>query len=195
VAAIFGHAEDPRSQEGRSSKQFADCKTISDDQQRLSCFKSLATPSVGSSEAAAPSDQWPLLRNPSPIGGPDAVSILRTADAMRSSPDLAGLMIRCSQNGGLEVLLALIRPFPPRSKKLVVLDAGAVHSSLEGEILAPGSTLLLPATANAYLDGPWQNAEVLGVKINDPEFEIRGYIPLNGLAIALRKLTASCPIR
>src|SRR5262245_15718687 len=42
---------------------------------------------------------WRLVRTPDPRGGPDAVSIMQTADAARSDMDLVGLTLRCSDTG------------------------------------------------------------------------------------------------
>src|ERR1700752_4793071 len=95
---------------------FERCKTNAADQARLDCFKNLLPKdfSLSSKPEENPRDAWPLIRTPRPNGGPDAIATMRTADTSRSDPDLAGLMIRCREKSGMEVLLALVRPFPPR---------------------------------------------------------------------------------
>jgi hypothetical protein len=128
-----------------------------------------------------------------PNGGPDAVAIMRTADTTQSDPDLAGLMIRCREKPGLEVVLALLRPFPPRSKKDVVVNLGATESILHAETSTPGIALVLPIDATFFTIGPWRHLKQLSVEIRDPESNVRGVIPLDGIAPALAKLSASCP--
>ena len=41
--------------------------------------------------------------------------------------------------------------------------------------------------------GQWRELKELAVLIQDPEGDIRGMIPLDGLAPALAKLSARCP--
>lgn len=174
------------------SQDFEKCKVIADDQARLNCFKNLL-PSDSSKPATSATTDWPLVRTPHPKGGPEAVSIMRTADTDQSDPDLAGLMIRCAEKPGLEVLLALVRPFPPRAKRDVVVTTGTTKSVLHAEVSSIGTALILPIEATAFTAGPWQGMKELAVTINDPEAEIRGVISLEGLAPAMAKLSASCP--
>ena len=186
TTAVFAQGRDV-------SQDFEKCKVITDDQVRLNCLKNLI-PSVSSNPAAsATGDSWPLVRTPNPKGGPDAVSIMRTADTAQSDPDLAGLMVRCAEKPGFEVLLALVRPFPPRSKRDVVVTSGTTRSVLRAETSPTGTALILPIEAGAFTTGPWQGMKELAVTINDPEAEIRGVIPLDGLVPAMAKLSTNCP--
>ena len=180
-------------QERVSQQDFERCKAISSDQARLDCLKKLLPKDLSDApiEDAAPS--WRLIRTPRPNGGPDAVAIMRTADTTQSDPDLAGLMIRCQEKPGLEVLLALLRPFPPRSKKDVVVTLGSTESILHAETSTPGTALVLPLDATIFTSGPWRELKQLSVTIRDPESDVRGVIPLDGIAPALAKLLASCP--
>jgi hypothetical protein len=98
----------------------------------------------------------------------------------------------CTEKPGLEVLLALVRPFPPRSKRDVVVTTGTTRSVLHAETSPAGTALILPIEATAFTTGPWQGLKELAVTINDPEAEIRGVISLEDLAPALAKLLASC---
>ncbi len=177
------------------SVDFESCKAIKDDQARLNCFKKLL-PNSGSGSAAAgePSeDLWPLIKTPRPGGGGDAIAIMRTADTSQSDPDLAGLMIRCGEKPGLEVVLALIRPLPPRSKRDVIVFAGAAQSVLHAETAPPGTGLVLPIDATAFTKGPFRDLKQFSVKVIDPESDIRGVIELDGIGPATAKLSASCP--
>lgn len=186
ATAVFAQARDV-------SQDFQKCKVIADDQARLNCLKHLI-PNAASNPATSDSgDSWPLVRTPNPKGGPDAVAIMRTADTAQSDPDLAGLMVRCAEKPGFEVLLALVRPFPPRSKRDVVVTSGTTRSVLRAETSPTGTALILPVEAVAFTTGPWQGMKELAVTINDPESEIRGVIPLDGLVPAMAKLSTNCP--
>jgi hypothetical protein len=175
------------------SQDFEKCKVIADDQARLNCLKNLIPNASSQPTASATSDLWPMVRTPNPKGGPDAVAIMRTADTAQSDPDLAGLMIRCAEKPGLEVLLALVRPFPPRAKRDVVVTSGPTQSVLHAEASSTGIALILPIEAGAFTTGPWRALKELAVTIRDPEAEIRGIIPLDGVVPAIAKLLASCP--
>jgi hypothetical protein len=179
--------------EGRDiSQDFEKCKVIANDQARLNCLKSLL-PKDPTEPSAAARDSWPLVKTPHPQGGPQAVSIMRTADTARSDPDLAGLMIRCKEQPGFEVLLALVRPLPPRTKRDVVVTLGSTQSVLRAEASDTGTALILPIEATDFTTGAWRGLNELAVSIKDSGTEIGGVIPLGGLAPAMAKLAASCP--
>jgi hypothetical protein len=86
-----------------------------------------------------------------------------------------------------------VRPVPPRSKRDVALDTGKTHSVLRAEASQAGTALTLPVDSSAFTIGAWQGLSQLAVKISDPEADVRGVIPLDGIVPALAKLTASCP--
>ena len=175
----------------RDSQDFEHCKTIASDRARLDCMKNLLPKPLSDDDNAA---IWPLIRTPRPNGGPDAVAVMRTVDTTtQSDPDLAGLMIRCREQPGLEVVLALLRPFPLRSKKDVVVNLGSTESILHAETAAPGTALVLPIDATIFTIGPWRELKQLSVTIRDSEGDVRGVIPLDGIVPALAKLLASCP--
>src|SRR5216684_3966317 len=116
------------SQVREMSGDFEKCKMITNDQARLNCLKNLLPKDSIDSSTSPTRDTWLLVKTPNPQGGPEAVAIMRTADMPRSDPDLAGLMVRCKEKPGLEVLLALVRPFPPRTKRDVVVTLGTTQS-------------------------------------------------------------------
>lgn len=178
-----------------ASRSFDRCKIIADDQERLDCLKKLIPiPPVAVGHAAG-EDLWPLVRTPDPQGGPDAVAIMRTPVAARSDADLAGLMIRCRDKPGLEVVLALVRPVPPRSKQIVTLASKAVQTVLHAQAASAGTVLILPMDATAFTTGPWGGQTELGVTIKGPAGEIRGVVPLDGVAGSLARLSAACRSR
>jgi len=171
--------------------EFEKCRVLGDDQARLACLKNLLPKTTGESTA---SDSWPLVRTPHPRGGPDAISVMRTADTTRSDPELAGLMIRCAEKPGLEIVLALVRPIPPRSRRdVVVVAAGAAQVLLHAEVTSAGTALLLPVETSTFTAGPWSNSKEIAVTIRDPDGEIHGVIPIDGIGPAMAKLTANCP--
>jgi hypothetical protein len=180
-------------QERDSQPDFERCKAIASDSARLDCLKKLLPNALSDAPPDGAGAIWRLIRTPRPNGGPDAVAIMRTADTAQSDPDLAGLMIRCRDKPGLEVVLALLRPFPPRSKKDVVVNLGSTESILHAETASPGTALVLPIDATFFTIGPWRALKQLSVEIRDAESNVRGVIPLDGIAPALAKLLASCP--
>jgi hypothetical protein len=184
-------AEQPEIAQG-----FAKCVVIDDDRARLDCIKKL----VASSPPANPpaeggvQDRWPLVVTPPPPGGShEAVSIMRTADTTRSDSDLAGLMIRCQEKPGFEVLLALVRPLPPRARRDVVVNATTTPSVIHAAVSSLGTGVVLPLEPAMFTTGQWRDLKELSVLIHDPEADIRGVIPLDGLAAAMAKLSARCP--
>ncbi len=177
-----------------SGKILEACRAIEDRDARLRCFEN-ATSNLGSRPAsAAPGslEGWRLLRTPRPGGGKDAVSIMHTADLLRSDPDLAGLMVRCGETGN-EVLIALISPLPLRAHPRVVLGDGGDGPPLEAKVLPPGALILLPPEATVRASGRWQALSQLPVQVTNEATAIRGVIPLKGLAAGLQTLRANCP--
>jgi hypothetical protein len=170
--------------------QFEKCRVLGDDQARLTCLKNLL-PSTDET-AASPSDSWKLVRTPNPAGGHDAVSIMRTADTARSDPDLAGLMIRCADKSGLEAVLALVKPLPPRGKRDVVVTAGTAEVVLHADVTSAGAAVVLPIETSTFTTGTWHNLKELAVNIKDSDGDIRGVISLGGIGPAMVKLSANC---
>jgi hypothetical protein len=183
-------AESPGIAEG-----FAKCKVIDDDQARLNCLKKLLAPPPAKPPAEGVQDRWPLVVIPPPPGGGghEAVSIMRTADTTRSDPDLAGLMIRCQEGPGFQVLLALVRPLPPRAQRAVVVSPTTTPTTIHAEVSPLGTGIVLPVEPSEFTTGQWRDLKELAVLIQDPQADIRGVIPLEGLAPALAKLSARCP--
>jgi hypothetical protein len=174
---------------------FAKCKIIDDDRARLDCIKKLlASPSADPATAGGIQDRWPLVVTPPPPGGShEAVSIMRTADTTRSDPDLAGLMIRCQEKPGLQVVLALVRPLPPLAQRDVVVNPTTTAAVIHSEVSPLGTGVVLPVEPTMFTTGQWRDLKELAVLIHDPEADIRGVIPLDGLAPAMAKLSARCP--
>jgi hypothetical protein len=192
IGSAFAAADAAWGQDQKPPRDFEQCRAITNDQLRLNCLKDLLAKPP--SDAATPSahDSWQFVRTPSPIKGPDAVSIMRTADTLQSDSDLAGLMIRCDEDHGFEVSLAVIRPIPPRNRRDVIVVWGTTTSRFQAEASPAGTTLNLPADAAAFARGPWQAQKELAVTIKDPDGDIHGVIRLDGLSPAMARLSANC---
>jgi hypothetical protein len=87
----------------------------------------------------------------------------------------------------------LIRPLLPRSKRDVAILSGAGPSVLHAETALPGTALTLPIDATAFTTGVWRELKQLSIRIVDPEGDIKGVIPLDGVGPAIAKLSAACP--
>jgi len=144
--------------------------------------------------AATNAGTWRLVRTPNPRGGPDAVSIMQTADATRSDIDLAGLTLRCSDTG-FDVLVVFLKPFPPRRHPKVKLTTAGATVHLEATVVPPGTAISLPAEAAILLKGSGQSSSELAIEVEDDGNATRGIISLAGLGPALSLLTANCPSR
>jgi hypothetical protein len=169
------------------------CRTITDSAARLRCYE--ATSNRSNKQQPSTAGAWRLVRTPNPAAGPDAVSIMHTADVSRSDLDLAGLMVRCGE-GTTEVLIVLVRPFAPRAHPKVTIGVvGSNPLELTASVAAPGLLLLLPPEANRLAAGPWQNAPELTIAVADEHAPIQGVVPLAGLGIALSELWQNCPFK
>ncbi len=154
-------------------------------------FALLSAPAVGAPENRAMPSGWRLLRS----GNPDApiMSASRTADATRSDLDLAGLILRCSDKG-IETLIVVVTPFPPRTRPVVTLTANNREWTFDAEVVTPGTQLLLPIDASILASGPSRAASELGVKISLQERHFGGVIPTQGIGQALASLAAVCSL-
>lgn len=137
--------------------------------------------------------KWRLVRTPGPKKNGDIVSIMRTADALRSDPEFAGLVIRCRPKSALQIAFVLITPFPPRThpKITVAVNHASVH--FQGEVIPPGSMLALPNEAEVLAKGPWRSAKELNVDIEGDGAKIHGIVSLENLSGAIAYLQANCP--
>lgn len=135
--------------------------------------------------------RWRLVRTPGPDGR-EVVSIMRVADALKSDPDFAGLMIRCRENLALQIALVVIRPFPPRAHPQISIGTGQTTVRFETSVIPPGSLLSLPPEAEVLARGAWQSADQLIVDIEGDGDKIHGVVSLQNLANAIAYLQANC---
>jgi hypothetical protein len=175
---------------------FEHCRAMPDDASRLRCYEDLTKPQQAvpppSPLPSRSGGTWRLVRTPNPAEGPEAVSIMQTADIGKSDLDLAGLMLRCGQTG-TEILIVLVQPLPPRARPKVSVSTGGGAVDFTATVVPPGALVLLPQDASALAKGPWQNAAELTVDVEDSSERVKGVIPLAGLGDALSNLLANCP--
>jgi hypothetical protein len=142
--------------------------------------------------ADEPARAWRLVHTPNPSGGPDAVSIMHTADTSRSDLELAGLMIRCNGNRA-ELAIILLRPFPLRARPLVKLGKPGEEKQFEATVSPPGTAVILPGDPKTIVGQPWQSESELFVRVIDGQTAISGVVALPGLQSAFDQLMANCP--
>ena len=182
---------------GQPDGNLEHCRAVIDDAARLRCYEAATKPSTKAvPQALGPgAGTWRLVRTKNPAGGPEAVSVMQTADITKSDLDLAGMMLRCGESG-VEVLLVLVSPLPPRAHPTATVNAGSISEKFSATVVPPGSAILLPKEATTLASGPWQAAPELAVQIDARESEpntMRGVVPLAGLGVALTRLRANCP--
>ncbi|MCK1434932.1 hypothetical protein IVA97_07215 [Bradyrhizobium sp. 15] len=142
---------------------------------------------------AAPASTWKFSRAQGSKEGESFASISKTAETMQSDPEFAGLIVRCAPKGKIDVLVALIRPFPPRSRpKVTIASATGGTVTVEASMAAAGAAVLLPDEVSAFAAGKWQTTPSLSVVVKESDSEIKGVVALNGLREAYNSLQASC---
>jgi hypothetical protein len=190
VKAATSHGLEPLSFNVAPEK----CPSIKDFASRMYCHErfGLKVAQAGAPGGGSADDAWRLVRTPGPTGGRDAVSITRTADVSKSDLEFAGLMLRCGERS-VEILIVVVRAFPPRAHRKVKLAAGSSTAELTASVVPPDVLLLLPSDATALATGAWQTATELSVTVEDEQGAIRGVIPLVGFGHALALLRSACP--
>jgi hypothetical protein len=138
---------------------------------------------------------WKFLRSPDPRGGPDAVSISRTAELGNSDADIAGLMLRCAGQQ-IETVIVVIDPRTPRSRPHIKLSANGANASFEATVVPPFSVLLLPREATQLLLGQWLSSPALNIEIeNQDQARSHAVVLLAGLRAALDRLRNNCGLQ
>src|SRR5262245_39076503 len=79
---------------------------------------------IQKSKAQSEMGSWRFVRLPSTPDTTSAVAIMHAPELSSSDLNFAGLMLRCSKNN-LQVMIALVEPFPPRSQTQVTIASGA----------------------------------------------------------------------
>jgi len=158
------------------------------------CPGALVFPVAGPSSPGSPSSSpWKFSRTQGPKEGETFAAITKTADTTQSDPDFAGLIVRCAPKGKVDVLVALIRPFPPRSRPQVTIAASNGGTlTVEASMAAAGAAVLLPDEVSAFAAGKWQSTPSLAVAVKESDSEIKGVVSLTGLREAYNSLLANC---
>lgn len=134
---------------------------------------------------------WRLVRTINPQGGPDAISIMHTADTSRSDIDFAGLIIRCDQHDP-EVAIVSVRSFSFHARPRVMIGSPGNEQEFNGAVAPPGTVILLPHKATDQLLRSWNAIRNLYIRVNDGQATIRGVVNIEDLSSALKPLIASC---
>jgi len=153
--------------------------------------RSEAVAAAGQSPAES-AGAWRLVRTPNPRGGPDAVSIMHTADTSRSDLDLAGLMVRCSQ-GGSELAIVTLNAFPLRAHPHVTFGNPGQEKQFEATIGAPGTAVVLPGDPKTVLGEAWSAESDVPIRVTEGSNTISGVVPIGGIQSAFTLLKANCP--
>ena len=157
------------------------------------------TPSVGSGlanitgpsmTAAAPAQGWQPFTAPSPDG--PIYSIMHTAEALKSDPDFAGMIVRCSPKLGLQFGFALVVPFRPRARAQVTISVSASQTHRFGAtVLPPGSIVLITTDAELVARALTSSSGDVSVLI-EGDHTLHGIVPLHDFRTALASLRAHC---
>jgi hypothetical protein len=170
------------------------CSRMKDERERMRCEKEENPgPSTDVSQPPPELGTWRLMRTPNPAGGPEAISIMKTANMTESDLDFAGLMLRCGEGATTQVLVVLIDPLPPRAHPKVSVVAGAMTTEFTASVVAPGVSVLLPEKASALVEDAWQSVPELSITIAENRRSIHGVISLAGIGTAMRTLQSNCP--
>lgn len=169
------------------------CSRIKDERERMRCEKE-EEPSTNVSQPPPPElGTWRLIRTPNPAGGPESISITKSANTTGSDPDFAGLMLGCGEGATTQVLVILVEPLPPRAHPKVTVVAGATTTEFTATVVPPGASVLLPEKASALVEDAWQSVPELSISISENRRSIHGVISLADIGTAMRTLQSNCP--
>ncbi len=168
------------------------CSRIKDERERMRCEKE-EDPSTNVAQPPPELGTWRLIRTPNPAGGPESISIAKSANTTGSDPDIAGLMLRCGEGATTQVLVVLIEPLPLRAHPKVTVVAGATTTEFTASVVMPGTSVLLPEKASALIEDTWQSVPELSISISENRRSIHGVISLADIGAAMRTLQSSCP--
>ncbi len=172
------------------------CSAVTEAAAKIRCYQDLLSSSENALGAKAQSssnqniDPWRMVRTPNPQGGADAISIMRTADLVKSDPELAGVMVRC-RSADLEVLVVLVKALPFRAKPNVRIDG----TSFVGTVVPPGAAVLLPSEATLLARRSWFDTGGLAIEVASEGQAVKGTVQMDNFRIALESLESNCPLQ
>jgi hypothetical protein len=173
------------------STEVQHCQTSKKDSPRRPCYKEGNFSGPMSQQRPIEQGTWQLARTPDPARGRESFSITKIADANRSDPDVAGLMLRCGEGATTEVLVVLAEPMRSRTHPEVTVSAGASTTPFTASVVTPGDLVLLPEKASALVEHAWRSTAELAVAIADDHHSLRGVIPLTDISAAMQTLQSS----
>jgi hypothetical protein len=191
---LFVNAIDIQSAQSRAelAGPLEQCGMMADQVARLRCYEKTTFRVQYARADSVGRGTWRLVRTPNPRSGADVISIMQPAEPSRSDIALAGLMLRCSERG-FDVLIAFLKPFPPRTHPKVKLTARGATVSFDATVIPPGAAISLPAEAATLVKESWQSSLELAIEVTDDSNAVRGIVSLLGLGPALSLLIANCP--
>jgi hypothetical protein len=178
---------------GKLKREVEHCSRIKDERERMRCEKDDSRPSTDASQPPPEPGTWQLARTPNPAGGPESISIMKSANTTGSDQDIAGLMLRCGEGATTQVLVVLIERLPLRAHPKVTVVVGATTAEFTARVVTPGALVLLPEEATALVEGAWRYVPELAVSISENRRSLRGVIPLADISTAMRTLRSNCP--
>jgi hypothetical protein len=177
------------------NREVEHCSRIKDKRERMRCEKEDdSRPSTNVSEQPPPEPgTWQLARTPNPAGGPESISIMKSANTTGSDHDISGLTLRCGEGATTQVLVVLTKPLPLRAHPKVTVVAGATTTEFTASVVTPGALVLLPEKASALVEDAWQSVPDLAVSISENRRSLHGVIPLADISTAMKTLQSNCP--
>jgi hypothetical protein len=178
------------------NREVEHCSRIKDERERVRCEKeqeSRPSTNVSKQQQQPEPGTWQLARTPNPAGGPDSISIMKSANTTGSDKDMAGLMLRCGEGATTQVLVVLIKPLPLLAHPKVTVVAGATTTEFTASVVTPGALVLLPEKASALVEDDWQSVPELAISISENRRSLHGAISLADISTAMRTLQSNCP--
>ena len=175
--------------------QLQNCVPGSSAEQRQRCDDAVSDQLKSTSRTTQLDQGWRLVTTTEPGGRGEAVSVMHIADSTKSDPGLAGLSLRCSRNGGIEIVLIMLDPMARSSRPKVALSTGPDRNEFETTVASGGEALLLPPAASSLATDNWRSATEVSIEVTTNSTPVRGIVPIGGLQAALRALAPRCPAR
>jgi hypothetical protein len=147
---------------------------------------------IGPKSTAGQSSKWGLARARGRKDDEQFVTIMRTADTLKSDPEFVGLMVRCGPQSRIDVLLVVVTPLPPQSRPRVTITSPKQSVSFVATTAAGGAAIALPVEASELVAGAWHAVPALSISIEENDIGIRGLVDLTGLPAAYRNLLGNC---
>jgi hypothetical protein len=115
---------------------------------------------------------------------------MATAELAGSDIDFAGLNFRCA-DPDFEVLIFLLTPLRPQARPAIAINGKSFH----GNVVFPGTAILLPRETSDLARGQWRSFPNLSVEVEDDGTKTHGLVSLEGFNTALQTLMGACSTR